>query len=325
MGVEHDRDIGCVKVVNDFNRIVSLYLLLLFGLLLLGLLFSEVHAVVIGDVHAGASSNEHVHVDVVVLVGRGLLSLVHEVILGPLLRGGVLFGVAGLVEGLLLLVDVLGVDEIHLVDAHVGVHDPVGDIHGRELVVVHELLVVLLLDELLKAFLVHVGHQLAEYLRVVQGHVLQELRQLVDRNSHGLALSAKNLYELDGFMSLAVLQVVPHLHLLDRVHHALHVIGVVNPVVLVRSKRIQVVVRLRVVVLVIRHELIVLVRRLLGVVALRVIWQRHRILVIHALLLSAPLYHARYYETHGDQHYQNRYNDNYGRASSTLRRFVNIH
>jgi hypothetical protein len=51
-------------------------------------------------------------------------------------------------------------------------------------------------------------------------------------------------------MVLPVLQVVAQLHLLDRVHHTLHVLRVINAVVVV-SKRVQVVVWLRVVVLVI--------------------------------------------------------------------------
>lgn len=122
---------------------------------------------------------------------------------------------------------------------------------------VHKLLVVLLLNELLESVFVHISHQLIEDLGVIESHILQELRELIDGNSHGLALSADDFNELDRLMVLPVLQVVAQLHLLDRVHHTLHVLRVINAVVVV-SKRVQVVVWLRVVVLVIRYKLIIL-------------------------------------------------------------------
>ena len=88
---------------------------------------------------------------------------------------------------------------------------------------------------------------------------MQELRELIHGNSHRLTLSADNLNELDWFMVLAILQVVAQLHLLDRIHHTLHVLGVINAVVVV-AERVQVAIWLGVVILMIRYKLIVLLR-----------------------------------------------------------------
>lgn len=60
-------------------------------------------------------------------------------------------------------------------------------------------------------------------------------------------------------MVLTILQVVAQLHLLDRIHHTLHVLGVINAVVVV-AERVQVAVWLGVVILMIRYKLIVLLR-----------------------------------------------------------------
>ena len=48
----------------------------------------------------------------------------------------------------------------------------------------------LLLNELVQTIFVHVSHQLVEHLRLVLGHVLEELGKLVDRDLDGLATRA---------------------------------------------------------------------------------------------------------------------------------------
>jgi hypothetical protein len=59
-----------------------------------------------------------------------------------------------------LLVDVLRVDKVHLVETHVRIHNPpvAARVHDVELVTVHKLLVVLLLNKLFESVLVHVSH-----------------------------------------------------------------------------------------------------------------------------------------------------------------------
>ena len=68
-------------------------------------------------------------------------------------------------------------------------------------------------------------------------------------------------------MFLTILQVMTHLHLLDRIHHTLHVFRVVDAAIM-GSERVQIAVWLRVVVLMIRYKLINLLWRLLSMVAL---------------------------------------------------------
>ena len=166
--VKDNRDIGSIKIIYDFDRIIPLSLLLLLGLLLLWLLLSE--TVVFTHIHRSPSANKHFHVDVVFVILR---VFIHEVVLWPL---GFLLKVE-LVECLLLLVNVLGVHKVHLVETHVRIHNSVAAwIHYIELVIVHKLLVVLLLDELLESVFVHISHQLVENLGVIESHILQKLR-----------------------------------------------------------------------------------------------------------------------------------------------------
>ena len=124
-------------------------------------------------------------------------------------------------------------------------------------------------------------------------------------------------------MFLAVLQVVAQLHLLDRVHHTLHVLRVINAVVVI-AKRVQVVVRLRVVILMIRYKLIILLWRLLSMVALWVIWQWHWFFVILIITFSDTFDDAWDSKTNWNHNNKNGNNDNYSSATTSLWSFIYI-
>ena len=125
-------------------------------------------------------------------------------------------------------------------------------------------------------------------------------------------------------MLLTILQVMTHLHLLDRIHHTLHVFRVVDAAIM-RSEGVQIAVWLRVVVLMIWYKLINLLWRLLSVVALWVVWQRHWFFVILIITFSDTLNNARDGESNWNQNYENCNNDYYSSASSTFWSFIYVH
>lgn len=124
-------------------------------------------------------------------------------------------------------------------------------------------------------------------------------------------------------MVLTILQVVAQLHLLDRIHHTLHVLRVINAVVVV-AKRVQVAVWLGVVILMIRYKLIVLLRWLLSMVALWVVWQRHWFFVILIITFSDTLNDARDSKTNWNHDNKNCNYDYYSCTPTRLWSLIDI-
>lgn len=90
---------------------------------------------------------------------------------------------------------------MHLVQAHVTVKVVilvVGQAQDVEVLILHLVVMLLLLtDELVEPFLIHVGNQLREDLRIIGGHVLKELWKLVYGDGYYITHLIWDLYELD--------------------------------------------------------------------------------------------------------------------------------
>lgn len=175
----------------------------------------------------------------------------HEVLLALLggCGGRLLIGVVSC----LLLVDIGRVHELHLVEAHVTVKVlvilVVGQAQDVEVLILHMVVMLLLLaDKLVEPFLIHVGNELCENLRIVGRHVLKELGELVNRDGNDVTHLVRDLNELDGLWAIHValwasiviresalhpspIRVVVHV-----IHHTLHVFLVINRA----TERIQV-------------------------------------------------------------------------------------
>jgi len=163
--IDSDWQFRCIKVVDDFDGVISLLLLCLLLLLLRHILI-PVDIIAVHRIHRAPSySSPDDHVKVIFLrvhyIWRVLLLLlfhfIDEVVLSLLLGFSFAIVVVAVeyIECLLLLVDVVRVHEIHLVHASHATHYVVigpafSEFHlvVDTIVVVH-LLVVLLLDELI--------------------------------------------------------------------------------------------------------------------------------------------------------------------------------
>jgi hypothetical protein len=125
----------------------------------------------------------------------------------------------------------------------------VGQAQDVEVLILHLMVMLLLLaDELVETFLIHVGNQLSEDLRIVGRHVLKELGELIYWDGNDVTHLVRDLNELDGLWAIHValrasiviresalhpspIRVVVHV-----IHHTLHVFLVINRA----TERIQV-------------------------------------------------------------------------------------
>ena len=105
-----------------------------------------------------------------------------------------------------------------------------------EVLILHLMVMLLLLtDELVESFLIHVGNKLSEDLRVIGGHVLKELWELVYGDGYDITHLIRYLYELDRLWTVHValwasivvrkstLHPSPICVVVQVIHHALHV------------------------------------------------------------------------------------------------------
>ena len=158
-------------------------------------------------------------------------------------------------------------------------HDAVVVCHSRllvrEVLIIDKLLVVLLFNELFESFFVHVRHQLAKYIWVVNCHVLQELRQLINGDSHRFSVATENFNELYRVVvEMPIVSILIQLHLPNRLHHTRHVVTVVMIVEWIQVTWIVILV------------LVYLFRRLLSVTTNRVIRQWNLFLILFLSALS---------------------------------------
>jgi len=116
----------------------------------------------------------------------------------------------------------------------------VGQAQDVEVLILHMVVMLLLLtDELIEPFLIHVGNELSEDLRIIGRHVLKELWKLVYRDGYDITHLIRNLYELDRLWTIHValwasivvrksaLHPSPIRVVVQVIHHTLHVFLVI--------------------------------------------------------------------------------------------------
>ena len=81
----------------------------------------------------------------------------------------------------------------------------VGQAQDVEILILHLIVMLLLLtDELVESFLIHISNELCEDLRIVGGHVLKELGELIYRDGYDITQLVRDLNELDGLWTVHV-------------------------------------------------------------------------------------------------------------------------
>ncbi len=81
----------------------------------------------------------------------------------------------------------------------------VGQAQDVKVLILHLMVMLLLLaDELVESFLIHISNELCEDLRIIGGHVLKELGELVYGDGYDITQLVRDLNELDGLWTIHI-------------------------------------------------------------------------------------------------------------------------